>query len=123
MGVSAQGWQSFFDIRSSGSRRCVQAPPPGPRHVEHLGCDGARVLFGAGPAALVARARFLRVPLILLSVLAGLLLVYSPRVNAQETSVDLDPAATTIEFTLGATMHTVHGAFNLRSGHIVFEAA
>jgi polyisoprenoid-binding protein YceI len=65
----------------------------------------------------------LRVPLILLSVLAGLLLVYSPRVNAQETSVDLDPAATTIEFTLGATMHTVHGAFNLRSGHIVFEAA
>ncbi|MGH9493396.1 MAG: YceI family protein [Candidatus Sulfotelmatobacter sp.] len=36
-------------------------------------------------------------------------------------SVDLDPAATTIEFTLGATMHTVHGTFKLKSGHIVFD--
>lgn len=36
-------------------------------------------------------------------------------------SVDLDPASTTIDFTLGATMHTVHGTFKLKSGHIVFD--
>lgn len=36
-------------------------------------------------------------------------------------SIDLDPAGTTIDFTLGATMHTVHGTFKLKSGHIVFD--
>jgi polyisoprenoid-binding protein YceI len=56
-----------------------------------------------------------------LSIAASLLLLCSSRVSAQEMSVDLDPAGTTIEFTLGATMHTVHGAFKLKSGHIVFD--
>lgn len=36
-------------------------------------------------------------------------------------SVDLDPAGTTVNFTLGATMHTVHGMFKLKSGHMVFD--
>ncbi len=62
----------------------------------------------------------MRTPLVL-SIAAGLLLFSSSRVNAQEMSVDLDPAGTTIEFTLGATMHTVHGAFKLKSGHMVFD--
>jgi polyisoprenoid-binding protein YceI len=35
----------------------------------------------------------------------------------------LDPAQTTIEFTLDSTLHTVHGTFKLKSGHISFDAA
>lgn len=42
---------------------------------------------------------------------------------AQETVVNLDPAKTKVEFTLGATAHTVHGTFKLKSGQIRFDAA
>lgn len=42
---------------------------------------------------------------------------------AQESSVDLDTAQTTIEFTLDSTLHTVHGTFKLKTGHISFDAA
>ena len=35
--------------------------------------------------------------------------------------MELDPTATTIDFTLAATMHTVHGAFKLKSGQIRFD--
>jgi len=42
---------------------------------------------------------------------------------AQESVVTLDPAQTTIEFTLGASLHTVHGTFKLRSGSIRFGPA
>jgi polyisoprenoid-binding protein YceI len=42
---------------------------------------------------------------------------------AQESSVDLDPAQTTIEFTLDSTLHTVHGTFKLRTAHISFDPA
>ncbi|MGB8524603.1 MAG: YceI family protein [Candidatus Acidiferrales bacterium] len=42
---------------------------------------------------------------------------------AQESAVDLDPAQTTIEFTLDSTLHTVHGTFKLKSGHISFDPA
>jgi polyisoprenoid-binding protein YceI len=38
--------------------------------------------------------------------------------HAQEIVVHLDPANTTIDFTLGATMHTVHGTFKMTSGEI-----
>jgi polyisoprenoid-binding protein YceI len=40
---------------------------------------------------------------------------------AQESSVNLDPAQTTIEFTLDSTLHMVHGTFKLKSGHISFD--
>jgi polyisoprenoid-binding protein YceI len=43
--------------------------------------------------------------------------------RAQESGVKLDPAQTTIEFTLDSTLHTVHGTFKLKSGHISFDAA
>jgi len=34
--------------------------------------------------------------------------------RAQESAVDLDPAQTTIEFTLDTTLHAVHGTFKLK---------
>ena len=45
------------------------------------------------------------------------------KVYAQEIAVELDPAGTKIEFTLGATFHTVHGTFQLKSGTIRFNPA
>jgi polyisoprenoid-binding protein YceI len=44
-----------------------------------------------------------------------------PSLRAQETIVTLDPAQTKVEFTLGATFHTVHGLFKLKSGQIRFD--
>ena len=40
---------------------------------------------------------------------------------AQSVQVILDPGKTTINWTLGATMHTVHGTFKLKSGQISFD--
>jgi len=42
-------------------------------------------------------------------------------VVAQNLTIDLDPAATKINFTLSATMHTVHGTFRLKGGEIRFD--
>jgi polyisoprenoid-binding protein YceI len=42
-------------------------------------------------------------------------------VGAQQITVNLDPAQTKIQWTLGATMHTVHGTFKLRSGSVTFD--
>ncbi|MGH9756650.1 MAG: YceI family protein [Candidatus Acidiferrales bacterium] len=41
--------------------------------------------------------------------------------RSQESVYTLDPSQTTIEFTLGATLHSVHGTFRLKSGEIRFD--
>jgi polyisoprenoid-binding protein YceI len=40
---------------------------------------------------------------------------------AQQTSLELDPGQTSIRFTLGDVLHTVHGTFHLKSGALQFD--
>lgn len=47
----------------------------------------------------------------------------APAARAQQSVFNLDPAQTKIGFTLGATLHTVHGTFRLKSGQIRFDPA
>ncbi len=41
----------------------------------------------------------------------------------QEHVFELDPAKTTVDFTLEATLHTVHGSFKAKGGSIRFDSA
>jgi polyisoprenoid-binding protein YceI len=42
---------------------------------------------------------------------------------AQDMAVELDPVSTRIEFTVTATLHTVHGTFALKSGTVHFNSS
>ena len=50
-------------------------------------------------------------------------LVCAPHLYAQESIFILDPSKSSVEFTLGASLHTVHGTFKLKSGEIHFDPA
>jgi polyisoprenoid-binding protein YceI len=50
-------------------------------------------------------------------------LVLAPALRAQDSVVTLDPATTQIDFTLTATLHTVHGTFKLKSGQIQWDSS
>jgi polyisoprenoid-binding protein YceI len=54
---------------------------------------------------------------------AASLFVLASALQAQDVVVIFDPAKTRVEFTLGATLHTVHGVFKLKSGQIHFDPA
>ena len=54
--------------------------------------------------------------------LLALLICALPGVAADKT-IDLDPARTSITFTLGDVLHTVHGTFKLKRGSIRFDSA
>jgi polyisoprenoid-binding protein YceI len=43
--------------------------------------------------------------------------------DAQQTVLDLDAAKTSVKFTLGDVLHTVHGAFRLEHGRLELETA
>jgi polyisoprenoid-binding protein YceI len=61
-------------------------------------------------------------PAVTLAVLAGLAaLILAPASRAQESTVQIDPAQTKIEFSLGGNFHTVHGTFALKSSAIHFD--
>jgi len=77
---------------------------------------GIAFISSKRPLPGLLRSRFL------LSLAAMLALpVFVPAARAQEMIARLDPAQTKIEFTLGATFHTVHGIFKLKSGTIQFD--
>lgn len=104
-----------------------------PRHSEPAGGKAKKLSScGAVRNRLSPRAKNCRVPFFApcaslwwaFAVFLGLLfLVAAPSLGAQEISVTLDPAATKIDFTLGATLHTVHGRFKLKDGQLRFDPA
>jgi polyisoprenoid-binding protein YceI len=47
----------------------------------------------------------------------------APALRAQDVVFDFVPATTQVEFTLGATLHTVDGIFKLKSGQIHIDPA
>jgi polyisoprenoid-binding protein YceI len=49
--------------------------------------------------------------------------VFCGAARAQETLVTFDATSTKVEFTLGATLHTVHGTFQLKRGQVRFDAS
>jgi polyisoprenoid-binding protein YceI len=49
------------------------------------------------------------------------LLALPSSLAAQARMVAIDPAKTTVQFTLGDILHTVHGRFRLKQGSIVFD--
>jgi polyisoprenoid-binding protein YceI len=57
-------------------------------------------------------------PILLAAVLAS-----AGSLDAQDRTLQMDPARTTVEFTLGAVLHTVHGTFHLASGRMSFDPA
>jgi len=60
-----------------------------------------------------------RIVLALFSLFIALILVSAAQ--AQDIAVQLDPAQSKIEFTLGSTLHTVEGTFKLKSGSIRYD--
>ena len=52
---------------------------------------------------------------------AGMLLAALLPALAQEKAFQLDPAQTSVKFTLGDVLHTVHGTFQLKRGALNFE--
>lgn len=47
----------------------------------------------------------------------------APAASAQQLVFELDPARSNVEFTLGATLHTVHGTLRVKSGSVRFDGA
>ena len=53
--------------------------------------------------------------------LTALLTAAGSSISTDAIALQLDPASTKVEFTLGDVLHTVHGKFKLRSGNIRFN--
>ena len=62
-------------------------------------------------------------PRFLAGLFCTLALLLAPALHAQESGVRVDPGDTKIEFSLGSTLHTVHGTFALKSSTLRFDPA
>jgi polyisoprenoid-binding protein YceI len=60
----------------------------------------------------------------LASLWAGLTLLEAETIapSLQEITISVDPSQSEVQFTLGATLHTVHGTFRVKSGTVRFDA-
>lgn len=56
-------------------------------------------------------------------VLALLVALLPLAATAQDVVLDIDPAQSSVDFTLGAFLHAVHGTFKLKSGTIRLDTA
>lgn len=54
---------------------------------------------------------------------AALLILGAVCAAAQQVSLDLDPAQSSVKYTLGDVLHTVHGTFQLKRGALQFDAS
>ena len=63
----------------------------------------------------------LRSAMLSMTIVLVLFAVFAQPLAAQQYTVTLDPAQTTIEYTVDSTLHTVHGTFKLKSGEIHFD--
>jgi len=60
---------------------------------------------------------------LLLPLACAALLAAGDSIPAQDAILQIDPAQTRVEFTLGDVLHTVHGTFQLKRGNIRFDTA
>lgn len=65
--------------------------------------------------------RFAALSLACLAVFAALLV--APAAPAQDSALQVEPAQTKIQFSLGSSLHTVHGTFALKSSSLRFDPA
>ena len=65
----------------------------------------------------------MRRPRFLVPCVAVLALAAVAQAQVQTYVFELDPQKSQVTFTLGSTLHTVHGSFQLKSGSIRFDAA
>src|SRR5579859_5348426 len=59
----------------------------------------------------------------LIANLVAFLFFAAATVHSQELRLQFDPSKTTIAFTLGDVLHTVHGSFQLKSGDVQYKIA
>ncbi len=61
--------------------------------------------------------------LVVLALCAGLKLLGADKTAPSVQEFTVDASRSTVEFTLGAVLHTVHGRFTVKSGMVRFDAA
>lgn len=108
-------------MRVQGGSCAPEAPFPKFRRREILSRGCALLMLFHAHTRPAGKRRWLQAAE-LHSVLLGLLLTALPG-RAQELVFRLQPAQSRVQFTLPATLHTVHGTFQVKSGNIQFNPA
>lgn len=77
--------------------------------------------FATNPAGGETRLIFARLIFALFALLAASSAAPAQPSSLQPSTLQLDPAQTTVKFTLGDVLHTVHGAFRLKRGTLELD--